>query len=108
MKQRWFEREKPQVERTGPIRLQWYRQAGKLQFVSLRSDPVTGSEVAGLTFTVSAEDLRQNPQAVALLESLIARAKGASENWVALKPSRKAEAVDPGERWTEHWGGSVA
>ena len=70
-KKRWYERETPVAKQAGPIKLQWFKHAQRLQFVSIRTDPVTGKERVGLCFTVGARDLRKRPEAIALIEILI-------------------------------------
>jgi len=72
---RWYERETPLTKRAGPIRLQWFERAQRLQFVSIRTDPVTGEERTGLCFTVGVGDFRERPRAIALIEILIEKAK---------------------------------
>ena len=72
---RWYERETPVPKRVEPIELQWFEPAQRLQFVSIRSDPVTGKERPGLCFTVGIRDLRKRPEVVALIEILIEKVK---------------------------------
>ncbi len=73
---RWYEKEQPVSERAGPIRVRWFRRAERLQFASIRTDPYTGKQRAGLTFTVRLSDLQDNPAAVELIEGVLQRARG--------------------------------
>lgn len=68
---RWFETEDPIVEQAGPILLQWFPNNERLQFASIRTDPMTLKQSPGLTFTVRLRDLRRNERAIALLERVV-------------------------------------
>ena len=65
----------PVTRRAGPIKLQWFEHAQRLQFVSIRRDPVTGKEIPSLCFTAEERDLRERPEAIALIEMLIEKAR---------------------------------
>jgi len=79
MRKRWYERETPVTKRAGPILVRWFPRAERLQFASVRTDPRTGKETPGLTFTVRLTDLRGSEGAIKLLETLLAKAKQRSE-----------------------------
>jgi len=76
MGKRWYEREMPVSERAGPIHIRWFRRAERLQFVSVRTDPYTGKQRPGLTFTVKLGDLQGSPGAVDLIEQVLEKARG--------------------------------
>jgi len=78
MKKRWFERETPLTEQAGPILVRWFQRAERLQFVSIRRDPGTGTERPGLCFTVGIRDLAGSPRAICLVEKALAQARGSS------------------------------
>lgn len=75
MAKKWYERETPVSERAGPIRVRWFPRAERLQFASIRTDPATGRERPGLTFTVRLGDLQSSPAAVALIEQVLEKAR---------------------------------
>lgn len=78
-KKHWYERETPLTERAGPIRVLWFPHAERLQLASVRTDPRTGKETPGLTFTLRLTDLQESKGAIKLLETLLAKAKQRSE-----------------------------
>ena len=80
-KKPWYLKEEPQTERAGPIFVRSFRRAKRLQFSSTRTDPRTGLERAGLTFTLHRADLESNPAAAKLVERFARRASGSEGNW---------------------------
>lgn len=74
-KRKWYERETPVSERAGPIRVRWFPRAERLQFASIRTDPYTGKQLPGLTFTVRLGDLQGSPAAVDLIERVLEKAR---------------------------------
>lgn len=75
---KWYEQETPVSERAGPIHVRWFRRAERLQFASVKTEPGTGRERPGLTFTVRLSDLQTSPAAVDLIERVLERARECS------------------------------
>lgn len=75
----YWERETPEQAKMARAWLSYYPQAGKLQVSIAYRDRASGEPRKGTTVTLDAEDLRQHPEALALLRRVVEECGAAGE-----------------------------